>query len=120
MAGGETDYGDIYFGPAEIYDPGTGQFTPAGTMLTPRSDHTATLLPNGTVLLAGGDYPGGGVPTASTEIFHTDTSSFTQGPTMSHARAGHTATLLPDGSVLVVGGGGTPWLSGDNTAEIYK
>jgi len=38
---------------AELYDPASGQFTAAGKMTMPRSSHTATLLSNGTVLLAG-------------------------------------------------------------------
>jgi hypothetical protein len=119
IAGGETYYDVPYEGAAEIYDPGTGQFTRAGQMLALLWGQTATLLPDGTVLLAGGEIAPTDTSTPQTEIFHPDTSSFTPGPTMSHGRVSHTATLLPDGSVLVVGGGGIPWLSGDNSAEIY-
>jgi hypothetical protein len=39
---------------AELYDPATGTFTPAGSMETRREDQTATLLANGRVLIAGG------------------------------------------------------------------
>jgi hypothetical protein len=93
---------------AELYDPSTETFSAAGTMTTPRSSHTATLLQNGTVLLAGGG-------TATAEIYDPTTGTFTTTPgTMSVARFGQTATLLQDGTVLMAGG------SGDTTAEIFS
>ena len=60
---------------AELYDPATGTFTATGSMVADRMWHTATLLPDGTVLIAGG-YPG----SASTEIYNPATGSFTPGP----------------------------------------
>jgi Galactose oxidase, central domain len=76
-------------------------FTATGNMATARYAHTATLLGNGTVLIAGGD---SGVPTATAELFDESSGSFAPTGDMGSARKMHTATLLDDGSVLVVGG----------------
>ena len=111
---------------AEIYHvttPGfpytTGTTTPgftytSGAMMSPREAHTATLLLNGTVLLAGG--LDGTATTASAEIYDPATDTFRSTGTMTTSRAFHTAVALLNGKVLIAGGYNGIYL---NSAEIY-
>lgn len=93
----------------QVYQHG---FKATGAMGTARTSHTATLFPDGTVLIAGG------VSVPSAEKYDPSTGKFT--PTAgSVTRYSHTATLLADGKVLITGGGG---LNGDAvlaTAELF-
>ena len=70
--------------------------------LTARNSHTATLLPNGQVLVAGGFT--GISNLASAELYDPATGLWTTTGSMATARYRHTATLLPNGQVLVAGG----------------
>ena len=107
---------------AELFDPATSTFTPAGTSL--RDYHTATLLQSGQVLVAGGEsgwVNGLPITTPSAELYNPTTASFQQTGSMVIAREIHTATLLKDGRVLIVGGtrpNGLDWESLP-FAEIY-
>ncbi len=86
-----------------------GTFTRTGDMRTARSFHTATLLPNGKVLIAGGaqsTIPSGSVILASTELYDPRAGTFGPGTDMTTRRRVHTATLLADGRVLIAGGYG--------------
>src|SRR5207249_8768266 len=63
---------------AELYDPSTKTFTPTGTMTIDRGNHTASLLPNGKVLIASGyGRTDGVIPWV--ELYDPDTGAFSRG-----------------------------------------
>lgn len=84
------------------YDPATGTSTPSNTLATPRSDHTATRLYSGQVLVTGG-IADSGSSLASAELYDPSTKSWSSAGAMSKSRAGHKAVRLYSGSVLVLG-----------------
>ena len=81
-----------------------GKFTTTGNLTRPRQFHTATLLPDGRVLIAGGFSTFGLRAWESAELYDPSTGTFTATGNMSAARYFHTATLLADGKVLIAGG----------------
>lgn len=95
--GGPYAYQSYALTSAELWDPASGSFSPAGSMATKRASHTATLLGDGRVLIVG---DGGG----TAEVWNPASRTFGPAGTLSEPHADHAATLLPDGRVLVVGG----------------
>jgi hypothetical protein len=102
---------------AEVYNPSTGLFTRIGNTTAPHEFSTATLLPDGAVLLAGSQLVGGSDP--SVEVYDPRSGRFAFAGNMTTPRHSHTATLLPDGAVLIAGGHST-WPAPTSTAEIYR
>jgi Kelch motif len=89
-------------------------FSPTGSMVAARSQHTATLLSDGRVLIVGGD---GGAESQfldSAELYDPKTGTFSATGSMTTGRSGQTATLLADGRVLIIGG-----IPGLTSAELY-
>lgn len=92
---------------AEIYAPAADAWKAVAPMGTPRLGHTATLLPNGRVLVAGGstfESIQALGELASAEVYDPASDAWTPVGAMARAHAFHTATPLKNGAVLVAGG----------------
>ena len=90
-------------GLAQRCEGGLIGFETTGNLAHARAHHTATLLPNGKVLVAGGDN-GAGNTFTSAELYDPASGIWTATGSLHKDRSDHTATLLSDGRVLVVGG----------------
>ena len=114
LAGGKVgshSSNDESLATVETWDPISGTFSAVGDMLEARAGHTATLLPDGRVLVTGGidhRHQGDGSALANKgavpELWDPASDTFSPAGTMAAQRSGHTATLLADGRVLLVGG----------------
>jgi N-acetylneuraminic acid mutarotase len=104
VAGGMLDYGTpTGLASAELYDPNTGIWHPAGDLLLGRHDHTATLLGNGQILVAGGNTYADD-QTNSAELFNPTTGVFTSTASLAIGRFLHGTVPLTSGQVLVIAG----------------
>ena len=86
----------------DIYYPDTQLFIPTTPMASARASHTATMMPDGKVIVVGG-YGTGGVITGTAETFDPEHMTWTSLAATS-PRTLHTATLLKDGRLMVAGG----------------
>lgn len=95
---------------AQLYDSASGTWSTTGSLETGRVSHSATVLPNGKVLVAGGFIITNVVnklsvkAIASAELFDPELGTWSATAALGVARYIHTATLLPNGKVLVAGG----------------
>jgi N-acetylneuraminic acid mutarotase len=90
---------------AELYDSVSGTWSFTGSLpFTLGFGHTATLLPNGSVLVTGGisDFI-----IANAEIYNPKSGTWNATGNLTVIRLGHTATLLRNGKVLIAAGEST-------------
>lgn len=114
--GSNYERGRPALGSSEIYDATIGIWRPVAPLLSPRQNHTATLLPSGEGLVIGGLSFGDDVgnyrsgvqvkPLNSTEIFRPSSGAWMPAGPVAVARFAHSATQLASGRVLVSGGSG--------------
>src|SRR5262245_26635808 len=75
-------------------------FTTTGSLIGNRAGHSATLLPNGNVLVVGGFNGTGPGRLTTVELYNPATRTWTASGTLTLGRTTHTAALLPNGKVL--------------------
>jgi WD40 repeat protein len=134
--GGGAPAAPVSIGSAELYDPASGSFHLAGKLSMARDSHSATLLANGSVLVAGGyvhTFDGDAQPewysVFTAELINPVTLAAKPAASLESDRTEHVATLLKNGELLVTGGRSgyqelccspKPYIGPLNSAELYK
>lgn len=103
--GGSDPYQSI--GSAEIFDPRSGEWSPAGSLNVVRDSFPLLAIAHGQALVAGGCAPleVGGAALSSAEVFDPVQDSWALNVPMPGARCAASAVQLADGRALVIGGG---------------
>jgi N-acetylneuraminic acid mutarotase/transcriptional regulator with XRE-family HTH domain len=96
LAGGGTT--TTSYANAALYDPQKNTWEEIRPMSGPRAGHTASLLPDGKVLIIGG------TDKKECEIYDPKTNHWSLGPSLKEPRGHHIAITLGDGDILVIGG----------------
>ncbi|CAF1299498.1 unnamed protein product [Adineta steineri] len=92
---------------AELYDPRVNVWTQVDSMHDGRAWHTASVLPNGKILVTGG-IDMFNITIGKCELYDPSTGKWSRTSSMHFPRYSHTATVLPNGKVLVIGSAGGP------------
>jgi hypothetical protein len=121
VAGGIADTSTgVSLSSAELFNPAKGRWRLTGSMSAARVFDTATLLPNGEVLVAGGAPALNGNCVATAELFNPATGQFSPTGSMTTPRCSHSAVLLANGQVLVAGGDDVTDSNSLASAELFN
>ena len=111
----------------QVYDYLKGTWSSAPDLISSRSNHTSSILPNGNLLITGGYFSVSGnfYSLNTTEIFDVYNNKWLTTAPMLTPRQYHTATELLDGTIMVTGGNNrfinaVPTTSSLSSVEIYN